>query len=275
MQRMEILAQAARASAAKADLGLGTIWNGLSARRGDLMNAGHILVVDDDPKVRTLLRRCLEGEGFAVSEAKDGKEMLDCLTRNPVSLVTLDLGLGAENGLDLAREIRKDHAIPIIMLTGKGDAIDRIIGLEVGADDYLPKPFELRELVARVRAVLRRSAGSETPVAAGQRFVFEGWILDIGRRSLLGPDRQSQTLTTSEFNLLEIFVKRPRRVLSRDEIMDLLKGHDWSPVDRSIDNLVARLRKKVEKDPDRPVLIKTVRSIGYTFTADVEKQGRP
>jgi DNA-binding response OmpR family regulator len=238
------------------------------------MSAGHILVVDDDPKVRILLRRCLEGEGFAVSEAKNGKEMRECLDRVSVSLVTLDLGLGIENGLDLAREIRKDRSIPIIMLTGKGDAIDRIVGLEVGADDYLPKPFELRELVARIRAVLRRAV-AETAALAGQRFVFEGWILDIGHRSLLGPDGQSQPLTTSEFNLLEVFVKRPRRVLSRDEIMDLLKGHDWSPVDRSIDNLVARLRKKVEKDPDRPALIKTVRSIGYTFTADVEKQGRP
>jgi DNA-binding response OmpR family regulator len=236
------------------------------------MSAGHILVVDDDPKVRTLLRRCLEGEGFAVSEAKNGKEMRECLDRAPISLVTLDLGLGTENGLDLAREIRKDRSIPIIMLTGRGDAIDRIVGLEVGADDYLPKPFELRELVARIRAVLRRAVTAETPALAGQRFVFEGWILDIGRRSLLGPDGQGQSLTTSEFNLLEVFVKRPRRVLSRDEIMDLLKGHDWSPLDRSIDNLIARLRKKVEKDPDRPELIKTVRSIGYTFTADVEKQ---
>jgi DNA-binding response OmpR family regulator len=241
------------------------------------MSAGHILVVDDDPKVRTLLRRCLEGEGFAVSEARNGTEMRECLGCVSVSLVTLDLGLGAENGLDLAREIRKDRSIPIIMLTGRGDAIDRIVGLEVGADDYLPKPFEMRELVARIRAVLRRAAtaAAETPALAGQRFAFEDWVLDIGRRSLLGPDGQSQPLTTSEFNLLEVFVKRPRRVLSRDEIMDLLKGHDWSPVDRSIDNLVARLRKKVEKNPDRPELIKTVRNIGYTFTAAVEKHGRP
>jgi DNA-binding response OmpR family regulator len=237
-------------------------------------SSGHILVVDDEPKVRTLLRRCLEGEGFAVSEAKDGAEMRVRLERDPVSLVTLDLNLGKENGLDLARELRKQHNVPIIMLTGKGDAIDRVVGLEVGADDYLAKPFELRELVARVRAVLRRAqpAAAAAP-SAGQRFAFEGWVFDINRRSLKRGSGESLELTTSEFNLLEAFVKHPHRVLSRDDIMDLLKGHDWSPLDRSIDNLVARLRKKIEQDPDRPALIKTVRGVGYTFTADVERRG--
>ena len=237
------------------------------------MTPGHILVVDDDPKVRTLLRRCLEGEGFAVSDAKDGAELHTCLQRQQISLITLDLNLGKENGLDLARDIRKQRNIPIIMLTGKGDAIDRIVGLEVGADDYLAKPFELRELVARIRAVLRRVTPTEPVAATGQRYAFEGWVLDISRRSLKRDCGDDQDLTTSEFNLLEAFVKRPHRVLSRDDIMDLLKGHDWSPLDRSIDNLVARLRKKVEKDPDRSALIKTVRGAGYTFTADVERQG--
>ena len=238
-----------------------------------LMNSsGHILVVDDEPKVRTLLRRCLEGEGFAVSEAKDGAEMRITLEREAVSLITLDLNLGKENGLDLAREVRKDRNIPIIMLTGKGDAIDRVVGLEVGADDYLPKPFELRELVARVRAVLRRVQPIEQAASSGQRYAFADWIFDIHRRSLKRAGGEAQELTTSEFNLLEVFVKRPHRVLSRDDIMDLLKGHDWSPYDRSIDNLVARLRKKVETDPDRPALIKTVRGVGYTFAADVVRQ---
>jgi DNA-binding response OmpR family regulator len=237
------------------------------------MTTGHILVVDDDPKVRALLRRCLEGEGFAVSDAKDGAELHTCLQRQQISLITLDLNLGKENGLDLARDIRKQRNIPIIMLTGKGDAIDRVVGLEVGADDYLAKPFELRELVARIRAVLRRVTPTEPAAATGQRYAFEGWVLDISRRSLKRDSGDDQDLTTSEFNLLEAFVKRPHRVLSRDDIMDLLKGHDWSPLDRSIDNLVARLRKKVEKDPDRPALIKTVRGAGYTFTADVERQG--
>ena len=133
------------------------------------MTTGHILVVDDDPKVRALLRRCLEGEGFAVSDAKDGAELHTCLQRQQISLITLDLNLGKENGLDLARDIRKQRNIPIIMLTGKGDAIDRVVGLEVGADDYLAKPFELRELVARIRAVLRRVTPTEPAAATGQR----------------------------------------------------------------------------------------------------------
>lgn len=239
------------------------------------MSAGHILIVDDDPKVRTLLRRCLEGEGFAVSDAKNGTELRACLDCQRVSLITLDLNLGAENGLDLAREIRKDRNIPIIMLTGKGDAIDRIVGLEVGADDYLAKPFELRELVARVRAVLRRAVVSEPPARFSGQYTFEGWTLDLNRRSLKRANGDEQDLTTSEFNLLEALVKRPHRVLSRDDIMDLLKGHDWSPFDRSIDNLVARLRKKIEKNPDRPSLIKTVRGAGYMLVAEVERLGAP
>ena len=238
-------------------------------------NAGHILIVDDEPKVRTLLRRCLEGEGFAVSEAKDGAQMRVCLEREAVSLITLDLNLGRENGLDLAREIRKERNVPIIMLTGKGDAIDRVIGLEVGADDYLAKPFELRELVARVRAVLRRAQPAESASPAGQCYTFAGWVFDVNQRSLKRRDGPERELTTSEFNLLEAFVKRPHRVLSRDDIMDLLKGQDWSPLDRSIDNLIARLRKKVEQDPDRPTLIKTVRGVGYTFTAQVERVASP
>ena len=149
------------------------------------MSAGHILVVDDDPKVRTLLRRCLEGEGFAVSEAKDGAGVRSAWTRQSVSLITLDLNLGKENGLDLARDIRKDRNVPIIMLTGKGDAIDRVVGLEVGADDYLAKPFELRELVARVRAVLRRASPSRdhgSPQASVMHLKAGSWI-SIGAAS--------------------------------------------------------------------------------------------
>lgn len=237
------------------------------------MSADRILVVDDDPKVRTLLRRCLEGEGFVVSDAKDGAQLRACLESQQVSLITLDLNLGSENGLDLARDLRKDHNIPIIMLTGKGDAVDRIVGLEVGADDYLVKPFELRELVARIRAVLRRTVSHESAApTSDHHYAFDGWILDINRRSLKRVNGDDQDLTTSEFNLLEAFVKRPHRVLSRDDIMDILKGHEWSPLDRSVDNLVARLRKKVEKNPDRPLLIKTVRGAGYVLAADVERR---
>jgi DNA-binding response OmpR family regulator len=235
------------------------------------MSSGHILVVDDDPKVRTLLRRCFEKEGFAVTDPKHGAELRACLARNSVTLITLDLNLGRDNGLDLAREIRKDHNIPIIMLTGKGDTIDRVVGLELGADDYLAKPFELRELLARVHAVLRRTAAAAPSPAGGQRYAFEGWVFDINRRSLTRKTGEDQELTTGEFNLLEVFLKRAHHVLSRDDIMDLLKGHDWSPLDRSIDNLIARLRKKIERDPERPQLINTVRGVGYTFTADAKR----
>ncbi len=239
-----------------------------------------ILVVDDDPEVRTLLRRCLERESYVVCEAQNGDELFAELERHPVNLITLDLALGGEDGLDLARRIRAKHNVPIVMISGKGDTIDRVVGLELGADDYITKPFHLREVLARVRAVLRRyevglhethAHGGGTEAPARSLYRFDDWTLDTTRRELLGPGGLSRELTTAEFNLLEILVKRPGRVLSRDNIMDLLKGTDWSPVDRTIDNLVARLRKKVEPDPDAPRLIKTVRSVGYVFTPEVRR----
>lgn len=235
--------------------------------------APHILIVDDEAEIRTLLRRCFEREGFAVSEAKDGGELLAALQDRPVSLITLDLGLGGEDGLDLARRVRAQLNVPIVMISGKGDTIDRVVGLELGADDYITKPFHLREVLARVRAVLRRY---ETPAeppspAAGktERYKFGDWLLDITRRELFSKDGGRQDLTTAEFNLLEILVKRPGRVLSRDNLMDLLKGCEWSPVDRTIDNLVGRLRKKIEMSEGAPALIKTVRGIGYVFSGEV------
>jgi two-component system OmpR family response regulator len=238
--------------------------------------AVQILVVDDEAEVRALLRKCLEREGFAVLEAKDGAEMRARIEQQPISLITLDLKLGGEDGLDLAREVRARNNVPIIMITGRGDTIDRVVGLELGADDYISKPFQLREVLARVRAVLRRYATTDAPAPQGQsgheRYAFADMQLDVTGRELSRAGAKPQDLTTAEFNLLEIFVKRPHRVLSRDNIMDLLKGHEWSPVDRSIDALVGRLRKKVEPDPDHPHLIKTVRGIGYVFTADVKRQ---
>jgi DNA-binding response OmpR family regulator len=237
----------------------------------------HILVVDDEAEVRALLRKCFEREGFEVTEAKDGVEMRAAIDQRPVSLITLDLTLGGEDGLELAREVRARCNIPIIMISGKGDTIDRVVGLELGADDYIAKPFQLREVLARVRAVLRRyGAGPEpapTPAAASthERYVFDDMQLDVTGREFTRGKVRPVELTTAEFNLLEIFVKRPHRVLSRDNIMDLLKGHEWSPLDRSIDALIARLRKKIEPDPDHPRLIKTVRGIGYAFTADVKR----
>jgi DNA-binding response OmpR family regulator len=234
-----------------------------------------ILVVDDEAEVRALLRKCLEREGFAVLEAKNGAEMRAVIDEQPISLITLDLTLGGEDGLDLARELRAKRNVPIIMISGKGDTIDRVVGLELGADDYISKPFQLREVLARVRAVLRRYGAAEAPAvhagSAHERYAFQDLVLDVTGRELGREGAKPQDLTTAEFNLLEIFVKRPHRVLSRDNIMDLLKGHEWSPVDRSIDALIGRLRKKIEPDPDRPHLIKTVRGIGYVFTADVKR----
>jgi DNA-binding response OmpR family regulator len=238
-----------------------------------------ILVVDDDPQVRTLLGECFALEGYAVVQAADSAAAQRELGRAPVDLVTLDLNLGGENGLELAREIRSTRNVPIVMITGKGDTIDRVVGLELGADDYITKPFHVREVLARVRAVLRRyehPANHATPSAAeapplNDRIAFEGWVLDTGRRQLKSTSGETQDLTTAEFNMLDIFVRRPGRVLSRDNIMDLLKGHEWSPMDRSIDSLVVRVRRKIELDPERPCLIKTVRGVGYVFASETRR----
>ncbi|AHB48340.1 chemotaxis protein CheY [Hyphomicrobium nitrativorans NL23] len=234
-----------------------------------------ILIVDDEPEIRALLRAGFEAEEFGVLEAGNSAEAEAHLASQPVALMTLDLKLGGEDGLKLARDLRARRNTPIIMITGKGDAIDRIVGLELGADDYIAKPFVMREVVARVRAVLRRYVNAESDVAIsapdGRRFSFDGWALDVARREATDPTGTVCALTTAEFNLLLIFVERPGRVLSRDELMDLLKGHDWTPMDRSIDGLVARLRRKVEPESERPQLIKTVRGVGYAFAGVVKR----
>jgi DNA-binding response OmpR family regulator len=236
--------------------------------------SARILVVDDDPQVRTLLRNLLEIEGYAVSEAASGQQMRSLFETQPIRLVTLDLNLAGEDGLTLAREMRAKHDIPIIMITAKVGDIDRIIGLELGADDYITKPFNVREVLARVRAVLRRyepSPRAQPPTGRSEheKFAFSGWIFDITARQLKTAGGQNIELTTAEFNLLDLFVRRPARVLSRDAIMDLMKGQEWVPLDRSIDTLVGRLRKKIEPDPEHPSLIKTVRGVGYVLVADV------
>jgi two-component system OmpR family response regulator len=237
----------------------------------------HILVVDDEPEVRLLLRRCFEREGYAVVEADSGQQLFDALNRHSISLITLDLGLGGEDGLEIARRVRSQNNIPIVMISGKGDTIDRVVGLELGADDYITKPFQLREVLARIRAVLRRYEAGNSGAAAepgenpAEIIRFDDWTLNMARRELVTTGGAVQELTTAELNLLELFVRRPGRVLSRDNIMDLLKGAEWSPVDRTIDNLVARLRKKIEADPETPRLIKTVRGIGYVFAGEVKR----
>lgn len=233
-----------------------------------------ILVVDDDPEIRSLLKTCFEREGYDVIEAPDAKNARAALERGTISLVTLDLTLGRDDGLSLAREIRASCDVPIVMLSGKGDTVDRIVGLEVGADDYIAKPFSPREVLARVRAVLRRREGGNAPAArpasAHEVFRFGGWTLDITSRELKGQLSERRELTTAEFNLLELFVRHAHRVLSRDEIMDLLKGHDYSPLDRSIDALVSRLRRKIDDETDAEH-IKSIRGVGYMFASDVRR----
>ena len=233
----------------------------------------HILIVDDDPDIRDILRDCFEGAGFSTSEAATGAAMIEYLEHGSIDLVTLDLNLGGQNSLHFTGRIKDDFKVPIIMITGQGDVIDRVVGLEMGADDYISKPFHPREVVARVRAVLRRldkPLDGANDIENSERLRFEGWLLDSGKREVLGPDAAKRDLTTAEFNLLEAFARRPNRVLSRDVIMDLLKGHDWSPFDRSIDALVSRLRRKIEADPENPSMIKTVRGIGYIFACTVQ-----
>ena len=242
-----------------------------------------ILVVDDESSVRKLLRRCFEMETFDVIEADCGKDMMTALEAGSIDLITLDLKLGGEDGLQLAREVRSRFTTPIIMVSGKGDLIDRVVGLELGADDYISKPFELREVLARVRSVLRRTAQSgtsQTETAAplstqskklkeqARRFHFNNCSLCTRTRELNASDGSLCELTTSEFDLLVIFLQRAHQALNRDQIMDALKGNDWNPNDRTIDNHVARLRKKLEA-AGAPRAIKTIRGIGYQFTADV------
>jgi DNA-binding response OmpR family regulator len=229
----------------------------------------HILVVDDDDQVRRMLRRCFEDEGYRVSEAMDQAGVTLALG-DGIDLITLDLNLGGTDGLTIARTVRQSWDLPIIMITGKGDMIDRIVGLEIGADDYIAKPFHLREVLARVRSVLRRAGPRSQPATAsaatgGTQIRFDGFVLDLDRRELSGPEGDIR-ITSGEFDLLALFARHPHRVLSRDQIMDLLKGHDWAPNDRSIDNQIARLRKLIEPDSNQPRLLKTVRGAGYSFT---------
>jgi DNA-binding response OmpR family regulator len=225
-----------------------------------------ILVVDDEAKVRMLLRRALEAEGADVLEASDGRAALSVLADHGADLVTLDLKLGGSDGLDVARELRKVSEVPIIMISGKGDVIDRVVGLELGADDYIAKPFHVREVLARVKSVLRRH-GILIPAKANPSALrLDGLVLDLDRMEMRGRDGAPCEVTTADVRLLRAFVDHPMRALSRDRLMDLTQGAHWSPLDRAIDNQVARLRKKIERDPSDPQLIRTVRGVGYMLT---------
>jgi two-component system OmpR family response regulator len=234
-------------------------------------NAGHVLVVDDDREIRDLLGRFLTKHGYRVTGAPDGKEMRRVLADWNIDLVVLDLMLPGEDGLSLCRDLRAKSQIPVIMLTMMGEETDRIIGLEMGADDYLPKPFNPRELLARMKAVLRRAqCAPATPAAARRKIVrFAGWKLDLGLRRLESPQGLVVDLSAGEFDLLVALVEHPQRVLNRDQLLDLTHGRAEAPFDRSIDMQVSRLRRKIEVDPKEPELIKTVRGGGYIFSAAV------
>jgi len=227
------------------------------------------MVVDDDPRIRQMLTRYFEDEGYAVSTASNGSEMRACLRQENFDIILLDWVLpGGEDGLDLAREIRAQSDIPIMMLTGRDDVVDRIVGIEVGADDYIAKPFHLREVHARLKSILRRRQPTTKTADSGQGDVirFEGWQLDIGKRQLLTADKREVELTTGEFDILVVFARHAGRVLSREFLMDQTRGRNLDVFDRTIDAQIVRLRKKVEADPKHPQLIKSIRGVGYVFT---------
>jgi len=233
---------------------------------------GHILIVDDQREICDLVQEYLSSEGYRVSTAHDGTGMRRVIAQEPVDLVILDLMLPGEDGLTLARSLRDESTVGIIILTGRGETVDRIIGLEMGADDYLPKPFHLRELLARVKSVLRRAStrSAERQVAPRSRARFAGWNLDLSSRELLSPSGEEVRLTTGEFDLLAAFVNNANQVLTRDRLLDLARNREAGPFDRTIDVQVGRLRRKLEDDPQRPTMIKTVRGTGYIFTPSVE-----
>ena len=238
----------------------------------------HILVVDDDREIRDLTARFLRKHGFRVDTAANGREMDSRLDAGRFDLIVLDLMMPGEDGLSICRRLRTERSIPIVMLTALGEETDRIVGLEMGADDYLPKPFNPRELLARIKAVLRRAAPAAHAAVVshpvGRRLRFEGWALDLARRELLDPSGTLIPLTAGEFDLLAAFAERPHRVLSRDQLLDLTRGREAGPFDRSVDVQLSRLRRKVEADPGKPSLIKTVRGGGYMFAASVTAEGR-
>lgn len=239
---------------------------------GSLNGGGtHVLVVDDDQRIRTMLARFLVDHGLRVSQASNGVEMFQVSADARIDVIILDVMMPGEDGLSLCRRMRAESPVPIILLTAMNAETDRIIGLEIGADDYVVKPFNPRELLARIRAVTRRMmANSMIPKGRGSAtYMFEGWVLDANRRTLISPDGALTDLTSGEFDLLTVFLEHPQRVLNRDQLLDLAHGRSSKAYDRSIDVQISRLRRKIEANPQAPVLIKTVRNEGYFFTAAV------
>ena len=234
----------------------------------------HILVVDDHRDIRDLVAKYLTKNGYRVSVADGGTAMKKVLATSKIDLVVLDLMMPGEDGLTLCRNLRANSDMPVIMLTAMAEETDRVVGLEIGADDYLTKPFNPRELLARIKAVLRRtnSLPQQRGAPAGDRLAFDRWVLDGSKRELIGEDGVAVPLSTAEYLLLSAFLQHPSIVLSRDQLLDLTRGKTASVFDRSIDNQVSRLRRKIEADPKKPVLIKTVWGGGYSFAAEVKPQ---
>lgn len=238
-----------------------------------MSDADHIVVVDDEPEIREMVQDYLELHGFRVTPAEGGAALRAIVADDgsDVKIAILDITMPGEDGLSLARFLRETTDIGVIMLTASGEVIDRVVGLEMGADDYLPKPVDLRELLARVRAVLRRIAqepaqdGDVAAAASTERITFGSCILDLDAHKLFDSDGKEISITAMEFDLLKAFAERPNRVLSRDQLLELAHNKGWEPFDRSIDIRIARLRKKVEQDPTKPQVIKTVRGAGYVF----------
>jgi two-component system, OmpR family, response regulator len=237
------------------------------------MNATHIAVVDDEADITQLLAHYFKGHGFRVSQLHDGAGLMALVADDPPALVLLDLGLGGEDGLAVARNLREKARCGLVIVTGRGDAVDKVVGLEIGADDYVTKPFDLRELLARVKAVLRRiePASQDTAQATPNHLRFAGWALDTAGRRLIDPTGAEVALTSGEFDLLCAFAQHPGRVLSRDFLLESTRGRNAGPFDRTIDVQVGRLRKKMETDPENPQILKSVRGAGYVLVAPVSK----
>jgi two-component system, OmpR family, response regulator len=243
------------------------------------LNAGagcHVLVVDDDRDLRALVGKYLAEHGFRVTQAANGREMMNAIETGRFDLVVLDLMMPGDSGLVLCQKIRERSGPPVIMLTAMSSEVDRVIGLEIGADDYMVKPFSPRELVARIKAVLRRGEQvAPTPDDLPLAYDFDGWRLEPAQRVLRAPGGAVVDITSGEFELLLAFVARPRRVLTRDQLLDLAHGRSNVGLDRSIDVQISRLRRKIEADPRQPAMIKTIRSGGYLFTSDVQPVRAP
>lgn len=230
-----------------------------------------LLLVDDEPSLREPLAEYLARQGFVVRQAADAAKARSALLEETPDLVLLDVMMPGEDGLSLCRHLTEAKNLPVILLTAKGEPMDRIVGLEIGADDYLPKPFEPRELVARIRSVLRRAAKNGPPPEEDALYEFDGWRLDPLKRKLMGPEGAVVPVSSAEFRLLIAFLTHPRQVLDRDRLLDMVQGREAHLFDRAVDNQVSRLRRKMEEDSRDPKLIQTVWGGGYRFAADVRR----